>query len=172
MQQSSSKFYFYAFTVAAVLWMAFIFFKSGETYQQQTLRPLLEAKLGGSALFRHFPRLSFTYDGQLVSWQDPVGVIEFFIRKAGHVSEYAILALLWIIALLAKPVRVIMTLVTSSIISVLYAASDEWHQTFVDGRTGHAIDVVVDTIGVLLAVLVVLAVLGIRARIKRRRISW
>lgn len=172
MQQSSSKFYFYVFTLAAVLWMAFIFFKSAESYQQQSLRPFLEAKLMGTWLSNHFPRLAFTYDGQQVTWQDPVGVIEFFIRKAGHVSEFALLALLWMIALLKKPVRVIMALVTSSIISVLYAASDEWHQTFVDGRAGHAIDVVVDTIGVLLAVLFVLAVLGIRARIKRRRINW
>ncbi|MBP1963547.1 VanZ family protein [Paenibacillus aceris] len=171
MTKSSSKLYFYVFTIAAVLWMAFIFFKSGQTYQQQSLRPLLETKLAGTSFLNHFPRLAFTYDGQQITWQDPIGVIEFFIRKAGHVSEFAILALLWILALLSKPVRVIMALLTSSIISVLYAATDEWHQTFVDGRTGHAIDVVVDTSGVLLAVLLVLAVLGIRAAIRRRRIS-
>ena len=36
----------------------------------------------------------------------PLVSIEFFIRKAGHVSEFAILALLWSLALLAKPVKV------------------------------------------------------------------
>ncbi|BFT70449.1 VanZ family protein [Paenibacillus sp. P36] len=171
MTQSSSKVYFYVFTIAAVLWMAFIFFKSGQTYQQQTLRPLLESKLSGSHLLNYSPHLAFTYDGQKLSWQDPAGVIEFFIRKAGHVSEFALLTLLWILALLAKRVQVNMALLTSFIISILYAVTDEWHQTFIEGRTGHAIDVVVDSIGALLAVFLVLAVLGIRAAIRRRRIN-
>ncbi|NOV00889.1 VanZ family protein [Paenibacillus planticolens] len=171
MTQSSSKLFFYVFTFAAVLWMAFIFLKSGQTYQQQSLRPLLETKLAGTALLNHFPHVAFTYDGQQITWQDPIGVIEFFIRKAGHISEFAILALLWIMALLCKPVRMIMALLTSSIISVLYAATDEWHQTFVEGRTGHAIDVAVDTIGVFLAVLLVLAIVWIGSAIRRRRRS-
>ncbi|SDN18420.1 VanZ like family protein [Paenibacillus sp. yr247] len=171
MPQSSSKRYYYLFLIAAVLWMAFIFIKSGESYQQQSLRPLLETKLSGLQLMNKFPHWEFSYDHQKISWQDPIGVIEFFIRKAGHVSEFAILALLWSLALLEKSVKVVIALLTSSIISVLYAATDEWHQTFIVGRTGHGIDVVVDTIGVLLAVLLVLMVLWIRTRIKRRRIS-
>ena len=169
MTQSSCKVYFYVFMIAAVLWMAFIFFKSGQTYQQQTLRLLLESELSGSNLTNQFPHMAFNYDGQKLSWQDPIDVIEFFIRKAGHVSEFAVLTLLWILALLSKQVQVIMALLTSFMISVLYAVTDEWHQTFIDGRTGHAIDVVVDTFGALLAVLLVLAVLGIRTVIRRRR---
>ncbi|MEC0230187.1 VanZ family protein [Paenibacillus alba] len=171
MQRAASHRYFYVFLAAAILWMAFIFLKSAETYQQQSLRPLLESKLTADQLKMSVPRLKFTYDHQLVSWEDPIGIIEFFIRKAGHVSEFAILALLWSLALLAKPVKVVIALLTSSIISVLYAASDEWHQTFVDGRTGHAIDVAIDSIGVVLAVLVILVVVGIRKWIKRKRIS-
>lgn len=171
MLKSSSRLYYYLFLAAAILWMAFIFFKSAESYQQQSLRSLLVAKLAGIDLINKFPHWAFTYDDQQISWQDPIGAIEFFIRKAGHVSEFAILALLWSLALLAKPVKVIMALLTSSIISLLYAASDEWHQTFVQGRTGHGIDVAVDAIGVLLAILFILLVLWIRTRIKRRRIS-
>lgn len=171
MSKSYSKFYYYFFLTAAVLWMAFIFLKSAESYQQQSLRPLLESKLAGVELMNIFPHWEFFYDDQKISWQDPIGAIEFFIRKAGHVSEFAILALLWSLALLAKPVKVIMALLTSSIISLVYAASDEWHQTFVKGRTGHGIDVAVDAVGILLAVLLVLVVLWIRTRIKRRRIS-
>lgn len=171
MSKSYSTFYYYFFLTAAVLWMAFIFLKSAESYQQQSLRPLLESKLAGFQLMSIFPHWEFSYDHQKISWQDPIGAIEFFIRKAGHVSEFAILALLWSLALLAKPVKVIIALLTSSIISLVYAASDEWHQTFVKGRTGHGIDVAVDAIGILLAILLVLVVLWVRTRIKRRRIS-
>ncbi|WP_261301952.1 VanZ family protein [Paenibacillus andongensis] len=171
MSRTSSKFYYYFFLTAAVLWMAFIFLKSAESYQQQSLRPLLESKLAGVQLMNIFPQWEFSYDHQMISWQDPIGAIEFFIRKAGHVSEYAILALLWSLALLSKLVKVFIALLTSSIISLLYAASDEWHQTFVKDRTGHGIDVAVDAMGILLAILLVLVVLWVRTRIKRRRIS-
>ncbi|MFD0698665.1 VanZ family protein [Paenibacillus sp. GCM10027628] len=167
MRQASSI-RFYLFLAAALIWMAVIFFKSAETYQQQSLRPLLSSWFEGMKLSKSLPHWEFTYDHDLVSWQDPIGLIEFFIRKAGHVSEYAILALLWSLALLAKRLNVIMALLTSSLISVLYAITDEWHQTFVPGRTGHAIDVGVDTIGVAFAILFVLICLGIRKWIRRR----
>jgi hypothetical protein len=36
-------------------------------------------------------------------------------------------------------------------ISFVYACSDEWYQTFVPGRTGHFIDVGVDSVGMVLA---------------------
>jgi VanZ family protein len=37
-------------------------------------------------------------------------------------------------------------------IAVLYAASDEFHQTFVAGRHGSPVDVLVDSAGVLIAI--------------------
>ncbi|MEW9698429.1 VanZ family protein [Paenibacillus sp. SI8] len=159
---------YYVLLAAALLWMAVIFFKSAESYQQQSLRPLLSSWFHGMELTNSIPHWEFAYDHDLVSWQDPIGLIEFFIRKAGHVSEYAILALLWCLTLLAKPMRVVMALVTSFIISVLYAITDEWHQTFVSGRTGHAVDVAIDTIGMVLAIIIVLLGLFIRSKVRRR----
>jgi VanZ family protein len=41
------------------------------------------------------------------------------------------------------------------VVSVLYAASDEYHQTFVPGRNGTPVDVGVDAVGALVALLVV-----------------
>ncbi|WNR43255.1 VanZ family protein [Paenibacillus roseipurpureus] len=162
---------FYVFLVAAVLWMAFIYMKSAETYQQQSLKPYLESKFSSAKLKEHFPHIEFTYDRQVISWRDPINFIEFIIRKAGHVSEYAVLALLWSIALLAKPVRLYIALFSSFLISIVYAMSDEWHQSFVKDRTGHGIDVCVDGIGILGALLVVWLVLVIRERIRARRTS-
>jgi hypothetical protein len=40
-------------------------------------------------------------------------------------------------------------------ISLAYACTDEYHQTFVEGRTGTPIDVGVDTVGMALAAAVV-----------------
>ncbi|MBD0381202.1 VanZ family protein [Paenibacillus sedimenti] len=169
--RKASSIRFYLFLAAALMWMAVIFFKSAESYQQQSLRPLLSSWLSRNDIAKNLPHWEFTYDHDLVSWQDPIGLIEFFIRKAGHVSEFAILALLWSLALLSKRVNVIMALLTSSLISVLYAVTDEWHQTFVPGRTGHAIDIAVDAVGVALAVLFILICLGLRRWIRRRRVN-
>jgi VanZ family protein len=137
---------------AAFLWMAVIFYKSSQTYQQQSLIPLLSRDFPASALSNWLPHISFYYDDTWVTWQEPYGMLEFFIRKGGHVSEFTILALLLGYALLAKPMKWSKALIYTTLFSILYAASDEWHQTFVPGRTGHAIDVAVDTIGILLAV--------------------
>jgi VanZ family protein len=137
---------------AAFLWMAVIFYKSSQTYQQQNLIPLLSREIPVNALIRWLPHISFIYDGTQVTWQEPYGMLEFFIRKGGHISEYIILALLLGYALLAKPIQRPKALVCTALVSILYAASDEWHQSFVPGRTGHAIDVAVDTLGILIAI--------------------
>lgn len=162
---------FYVFLVAAILWMAFIYMKSAETYQQQSLKPYLESKFSNAELREHFPRIEFTYDHQVISWRDPIDFIEFIIRKGGHVSEYAVLALLWSIALLAKPLRLHIAMISSFLISVLYAMTDEWHQTFVKDRTGHPIDVLVDAIGILITILIILIVHWGRKRLRARRTS-
>jgi VanZ like family len=73
---------------------------------------------------------------------------EAILRTLGHVTGYALLAGLWIWALRGAVRRPV--LVAASI-SFVYACSDEFHQTFVEGRTGTPVDVGVDAIGIALA---------------------
>ena len=47
-------------------------------------------------------------------------------------------------------------------ISLGYAATDEFHQTFVDGRKGTPVDVLIDSVGIATAAAVI-AVLRLRA---------
>ena len=46
------------------------------------------------------------------------------------------------------------TLIFMFVIAVIYAGSDELHQTFVGGRSGRPLDVLIDSIGIVLAVLI------------------
>ena len=73
------------------------------------------------------------------------------LRKLAHVTEYAVLTALWWRALrgigLARPVLV------AAAISLGYAATDEFHQTFVDGRRGTPVDVLIDSLGIAIAAL-------------------
>jgi VanZ family protein len=77
-------------------------------------------------------------------------------RKVGHVIEYAILAVLLARATLALRATRRWWFVASVILLAAVAASDEFHQLFVQGREGQISDVVLDvTAG--LAVLVPVA---------------
>ena len=69
---------------------------------------------------------------------------EVALRKLGHVAGYAVLTYLWWWALVG---RVRNPLALAAAISVAYAATDEYHQTFVDGRHGTPVDWLIDSAG-------------------------
>jgi VanZ family protein len=73
---------------------------------------------------------------------------EIVVRKVGHVTGYALLTALWAWALRGAVRRPILVAVC---ISLAYACTDEYHQTFVRGRNGTPIDVGVDAIGMAIA---------------------
>lgn len=160
----------YFFLLLTLLWMGVIYWKSSEPYGQQDLKPWLATLFSESALQRFLPQLQFTYDAQVISVQKPYSFLEFFIRKAAHISEYFILAfLIWQTLAATRLIRPTV-FVLATLLSVLYAASDEWHQSFVPNRTGHLIDVGVDSIGVLLAMLLLLLWQLVR-RSKQKKLS-
>lgn len=77
--------------------------------------------------------------------------MDFLLRKSAHMTEYAILALLlwraW--AVDGRPTRRVFLLSFSA--ALLYAVSDEWHQSFVPGRGPSAVDVAIDAAAALAA---------------------
>jgi VanZ family protein len=77
-----------------------------------------------------------------------LGSWDTVLRKAAHMLEYGALWFLWWRALgYGSPLPAIA-------ITLLWAASDEYHQSFVEGRHGSPWDVAIDAVGVGLAVLV------------------
>ena len=78
--------------------------------------------------------------------------VQLMLRKSGHLTEYAVLAmLLWRAVRQPAPsdARVWSWPTTALVIflAALYAASDEFHQYFVATREASIWDVVLDTIG-------------------------
>lgn len=76
------------------------------------------------------------------------------VRKAAHMTEYAILAVLaWgnLLAWKAFPKKHSYEIALLS--AILYAMSDEYHQTFVAGRSGNLTDVGIDGLGACLGLL-------------------
>ena len=84
-----------------------------------------------------------------LGWIDHVG------RKFIHASEYALLCFLWWRALRTRMDRTA-ALLPAWAIATAYAATDEFHQTFVTGRHGTWVDVVIDSLGAGIFCLLVL----------------
>ncbi len=88
--------------------------------------------------------------GKAADFETAFGILEFAARKLCHLAEYAVLLVLTYRALetdSGKPVPGQMIL--SFLFVLLYAATDEWHQSFVFGRNGTPADIFVDSIGAL-----------------------
>ncbi len=75
-----------------------------------------------------------------------LGVLDLVGRKVGHAALYGLLCWLWARALSTR-LPVARATAWALAISVLYAASDEYHQSFVLGRVGSPLDVVIDAAG-------------------------
>ena len=83
-----------------------------------------------------------------------LGVWDLIGRKILHAAEYALLCFLWWRALATVTLRS-RALAAAAAIAVAYAASDEFHQSFIEGRNGSPVDVAIDSIGVAVAVVLV-----------------
>ena len=77
---------------------------------------------------------------------------DFLLRKLAHVFEYFVLTLLIFSAVLKSGQNKKTALFSAAVFSLLYAISDEYHQTFVFGRSGNITDVFIDSSGIFLAV--------------------
>ena len=71
------------------------------------------------------------------------------LRKGMHASVYLVLAILLMNALIVSNAKLWLAIILSIIISFIYACSDEYHQTFVEGRSGKFTDILIDTTGAL-----------------------
>jgi VanZ family protein len=74
-----------------------------------------------------------------------LGTWDLALRKAAHMTEYAILAFLL--------ARALTSVVPAFALGLLYAISDELHQSFVRGRHAAVVDVAIDSIGLVIGLI-------------------
>ena len=75
-----------------------------------------------------------------------LGGWDLVLRKAAHMTEYAILfVLVW---------RALGSELAALAASIGYAITDEVHQTFIRGRHGSPVDVAIDTLGMVVGLIV------------------
>lgn len=76
------------------------------------------------------------------------------LRKCMHASIYLVLALLLLNIFNITKKNITHKYLIIIIICFVYACTDEYHQTFVSGRTGQFIDVLIDTSGSIIGLLI------------------
>jgi VanZ family protein len=134
---------FLKFWLPALLWMALIFTASSDTHSYEHSSRFFEPLLHW--LFPEMP-------------QPEVERIHHVFRKCAHLTEYAILALLlWRALHVSKnqlPAWSWPKVGGTLLLVFLYAASDEFHQSFVPTRTPLVSDVFIDTAGGAIGLLV------------------
>ncbi|HEU5239831.1 MAG TPA: VanZ family protein [Pyrinomonadaceae bacterium] len=88
---------------------------------------------------------------------ETLGVFHLLIRKAGHLTEYAILAVLAARAFRTSSHELLRRqwFWAALILVVLYALSDEFHQSFVPTRGASIYDSLIDSIGGLIGLTIV-----------------
>jgi len=111
-------------------------------------------------------------------WLDPqiswaaVNSIQIVIRKVGHLTEYAILAtLIWRALRSAESwKRSTLILFTVSLVGcAVFAATDEFHQSFIPSRTSSVNDVFIDICGAAIALAICVALTS-RNVLKQKRV--
>ncbi|MBR2289896.1 MAG: VanZ family protein [Clostridia bacterium] len=101
-------------------------------------------------------------DSEIASF---VRKIDHPIRKCAHATIYFVLALLVLLALETNADNFVRNAIVAVIICFLYAMTDEYHQTFVPGRSGELKDCLIDSMGAGLAC----CFYGIGAIVAKRR---
>jgi VanZ family protein len=124
-----------------ILWMLFIFLASTNIFSAGNtgsfLRPILEAILPGLS-------------------EHSITIVHGTIRKSGHFTEYAILALLvarWFRNTTGRLAR--NWFWWSLLLVAVYSLIDEYHQSFVPSRTASIYDSMIDICGGLVMLLVI-----------------
>lgn len=87
--------------------------------------------------------------------KEQVQKLQLPIRKLAHFTIYAIGGVLAIMLMNQYNIQLIQTIIYSQVIISAYAILDEFHQSFVPGRTASIWDVLIDSAGALTAILII-----------------
>ena len=77
-----------------------------------------------------------------------VAIMQVYLRKAAHFTEYTLLGFFLTLFSAGLHRTIPGSLPLPLTLGVFYACTDEWHQTFVQERSGEPRDVLIDSAGV------------------------
>lgn len=132
-----------------VLILLALFYSSAQTYEEQSLIPDLKNWLPNEPFKGFLSMFQIPYWGTTISVEERGyhAFIEFLVRKGAHVVTFGALAIAAYI--------MVRRISIAFIITGILAVADEYHQSLTGGRTPTVHDVMLDSFGAAMALLVV-----------------
>lgn len=137
------------FIILTILWMGVIFYFSSQTGTDSAQMSDPITNTTTQIIVPDYDKLPAPEKKEIY---DTTSLV---IRKIAHYTEYAILALLVYFSFYFFSKRKYLNYGFSLLIAVLYAVSDEFHQSFIANRTAVFNDVLIDSLGALTMILVI-----------------
>lgn len=149
--------------ISLLILLILLFISSGQTYEQQSLIPMLQKWLPSKPFENVLSLLKIPYWGIIVSVEERgyYYFVEFLLRKGAHFFVFALIALLIYRILPKKSSR----FTIAALLTLLVAMGDEFRQALTGGRTPALQDVMLDMAGALTA----LTMIWIREKMKFRK---
>lgn len=146
-----------------LLWCGVIFYMSNQTAPESS-------ELSGTLIWRLCERFYANFNSMTeIDKYFLVDSLQDVVRTIAHICEYGVLGILVRLAFI--PHKVKSKMIISVILCLVYSISDEIHQFFVEGRAYQFSDVVCDTFGSLLGILLISLICKIclKKRIKKSK---
>ena len=131
-----------------ILWMIIIFLLSNQKAQDSK-------QLSNSFITKTIINIYEMKHGKITE-EKKIEIKEnysFIVRKAAHFTIYLVLGLLVSLVLIGKNLNIKQIIIYGVLICMAYAITDEIHQIFVSGRSGEIRDIIVDTCGSTVGIL-------------------
>ena len=137
------------FFMLALLWMAMIFYMSNQPSH------ISSAQSGGViAMLSDVPIV-----GNIIEKMIELDIAQFIIRKAAHLSAFCILAILIFMSFYDDIKKINIVAFKSMVFTFLYACTDEFHQFFIPGRSSEFRDVIIDSTGGFIGIIIVCTII-------------
>lgn len=153
--------------IILLLLLVALFISSGQTYEQQSIVPMLEKWLPNKPFEDALSIFKIPYWGMIVSVEERgyYYFLEFLIRKSGHFFFFGIVAAAIYSLLPKKSSR----FTIAALLTLLIAIGDEYHQSLTGGRTPSLQDVMLDMAGALTILSTIWVFLVLKKKKKKKR---
>lgn len=138
-----------------LLIVVLVFISSSMTYKQQTMVPTFSKHLSGKPFYGILRHIHILYDGtdESISNVGYYRFVEFLIRKVAHFSSYFIMGVFLWLTNFNKIKGYTFNFLYSWLSATGLAALDEFHQQLTGGRTPLIDDVMIDSCGALVGII-------------------
>ncbi|MGF9935136.1 VanZ family protein [Paenibacillus ehimensis] len=154
--------------VPVLLWTLLIFHFSSQSYHEQSIQPILHKWFTKEGMLSVVPEMTIHYHHSTIeARKQPFEFVEFLFRKGSHLFMYAMLAVCAFFALVQTRWKLGFKILLAIVYVIGIASADEWNQAGSVERTSAMQDIVLDSIGGFLGLVVLILGMAVFCKIRR-----